>query len=719
MEKILEPSKNCRQLATAHRAAFIIDGEAYYRALYESFRQAERSIFIIGWDLHSDLQLIRDDTDSDYPSSLGRLLDRLAAEKEALHVYLLGWDFAMIYALEREFFPRYKLKWRTHKRIHFCLDGHHPVGASQHQKIVVVDDAVAFAGGFDLSKWRWDTPAHRPDDDRRVDPDGKPYPPFHDIQMAVDGPAARALGRLARARWERATEKNPIDGDDLGKGVPWPASVDPDVEQVKVAVARTMPAYGDQQAVREVEQLYLDSIAAARRTIYIENQYLSSHRIGEALKQRLEEVDGPEVVIVLPQKTGGWLEQHTMDVLRGRILRRLRQSDRHDRLRTYYPRITQDPDCTLMVHAKVMVIDEDFVRVGSSNLSNRSMGLDSECDLAVAAGTNESVRSAILRFRNRLIAEHSGCDIDEVADAVEKTGSLIEAIESIPKGERTLVALSGDVPPEVDQWVPESELLDPEKPVEPDELFDYFIRPKQQPFAYRHLMKVIFLIAGVLALAAIWRWTPAGEWVDIASARSAGEWIRRQPLTPLLVIAAYIFGGMIAFPVTLMIMATVMVFGPWWGLAYALAGSELSALVVFGSGRLLGRDAVRRFAGSLLNRLSQKLSDSGLTAIITFRIVPVAPFSVINLIAGVSEIRVKDFAIGTFVGMLPGVAAIALLADRISDSLRHPDMARFAALGIAVLLVGGGLVGLRRWVKRKRGDRPSRKSVSDDVQEPG
>jgi uncharacterized membrane protein YdjX (TVP38/TMEM64 family) len=176
---------------------------------------------------------------------------------------------------------------------------------------------------------------------------------------------------------------------------------------------------------------------------------------------------------------------------------------------------------------------------------------------------------------------------------------------------------------------------------------------------------------------------------------------------------------MIAFPVTLMVMATVMVFGPWWGLTYALTGSELSALVVFGSGRLLGRDAVRRFAGSLLNRLSQKLSDSGLTAIITFRIVPVAPFSVINLIAGVSEIRLKDFAIGTFVGMLPGVAAIALLADRVSDSLRHPDLARFTALGIAVLLVAGGLVGLRRWVKRKRADRSSRKSTSDDVQEPG
>jgi phosphatidylserine/phosphatidylglycerophosphate/cardiolipin synthase-like enzyme len=366
--------------------------------------------------------------------------------------------------------------------------------------------------------------------------------------MAVDGPAARVLGRLARTRWIRATGEQLSDQEDVENNFPWPASIEPDVEQVEVTVARTLPAHGDQQAVREVERLYLDSRSDARHTIYIENQYLSSHRIGEALKARLEASDGPEVVIVLPQKTGGWLEQHTMDVLRGRILRKLRESDRHDRLRTYYPRVTENPDCTLMVHAKVMVIDDDFVRVGSSNLSNRSMGLDSECDLAVSAGENEAMRSAIVRLRNRLIAEHSGCDVGDVSNAIEKTGSLIEAIESLSKGERRLVPLSGDVPPEVDQWVPESELLDPEKPVEPDELFDFFIGLEQQPFAYRHMMKVIVLIAGVLALTAIWRFTPAGEWVDIESARSAGEWIRRQPLTPLLVISAFIFGGMIAFP---------------------------------------------------------------------------------------------------------------------------------------------------------------------------
>ena len=109
--------------------------------------------------------------------------------------------------------PLYALNWKTHSRVRFYMDDKHPVGASQHQKIVVVDDAVAFSGGLDLSKWRWDTPEHRIDDQRSVDPDGKPYPPFHDVQMVVDGAAAAALGQLARERWQRATGE--------GRGVRW------------------------------------------------------------------------------------------------------------------------------------------------------------------------------------------------------------------------------------------------------------------------------------------------------------------------------------------------------------------------------------------------------------------------------------------------------------------------------------------------------------------
>jgi len=373
--------------------------------------------------------------------------------------------------------------------------------------------------------------------------------------------------------------------------------------------------------VSEVRRLYLDSIAAARRFIYIENQYLSAHCVGEALAERLGDEDGPQVVIVMPEKTGGWLEQHTMDVLRARLVDRLRAADRHDRLRIYYPRLSRDPHTALMVHAKVMVIDDTFLRVGSSNLSNRSMGLDSECDLAIAADArDQDLQKRIAGIRSRLMAEHLDCTTDDVAAALADHGSLIAAIESLRDGERTLEPLEVAVPPEVDRWVPESQLLDPEKPVSPDKLLDLFVSPQQQPAALRHAWKILALVAFVVGLAILWRWTPLGESIDLDAARSLATWIQQQTAAPLLVAAVYVLGGLVALPVTLMIIATVLVFGAWPGLLYALAGAWLSAMAVFGVGRWMGREAVRRFAGSLLNRLSRKLSEAGLWTVITFRI---------------------------------------------------------------------------------------------------
>jgi uncharacterized membrane protein YdjX (TVP38/TMEM64 family) len=250
-------------------------------------------------------------------------------------------------------------------------------------------------------------------------------------------------------------------------------------------------------------------------------------------------------------------------------------------------------------------------------------------------------------------------------------------------------------------------MLDPEKPVPPEKLIDLFVSRRDQPAVFRHAAKIITLVAVVVGLAALWRWTPLADMVDLDSARALAGWIQQQPLAPLLVAATYVVGGVVALPVTLMIIATVLVFGAWLGLLYALAGSLLSALAVFGIGRWIGRETVRRFAGSLINRLSRKLSEAGLWAVITFRIVPVAPFSVINLIAGVSEIRWRDFALGTLVGMLPGVIAVVLLADRIAASLRNPDLEEMSLLLGAIALVGLGLAGLRRWIQRKRSTTPS------------
>ena len=148
----------------------------------------------------------------------------------------------MIFTLERELLPSYRFAWNAHPRLSFALDDAHPSAGSHHQKIVVVDDTLAFAGGLDLTIRRWDTPAHDARDPARVDPDGAPYPPMHDVQMMVDGDAAAALGELARERWHapparRCRAQRARRGAD-----PWPPAVAPDVRDAPIGIARTMPA---------------------------------------------------------------------------------------------------------------------------------------------------------------------------------------------------------------------------------------------------------------------------------------------------------------------------------------------------------------------------------------------------------------------------------------------------------------------------------------------
>ena len=172
-----------------------------------------------------------------------------------------------------------------------------PLAGCHHQKVLVIDDKIAFCGGGDFGVDRWDTPAHPDRDARRIDPTYATHPPRHEVAMMVDGEAARALGDLARERWRRASGEaapapEPSDGD------PWPAGVQPRHRRYAVAIARTEPAWRGRPAVQEWKRLTLAAIAAARRTIYLENQYFTSPTIAEALARRLAEPEGPEIVLV-------------------------------------------------------------------------------------------------------------------------------------------------------------------------------------------------------------------------------------------------------------------------------------------------------------------------------------------------------------------------------------------------------------------------------------
>lgn len=701
-QTILSEGRNYWRAAQAERGALLVDGEAYFSAVQSAFEQARESIFILGWDIDSRVRLRRD-AGSGEP--LGSLLNRLVSLHRQLHVHVLIWDFSMIYTLEREWFSAYRLGWKTRRRLQFRTDSVHPVAASHHQKIVVVDDSVAFVGGFDLTRSRWDTRSHEVHDPRRVDSEGRVYPPFHDVQMIVDGPAAQALGELARERWRRAVGAEPMPASHPPTShAVWPESVEPSFRDTDVALARTLPSHDGYEAVREVETLYLDSIAAAQRWIYAENQYLTSDVLGKAFAERLGEEHGPEIVLVLPRETSGWLERNTMDVLRSRFLQRIRAADRHGRLRVYYPGLEGGQSVNL--HGKVMIVDDRLLRVGSSNLSNRSMGLDTECDAAIEARMNSDQCRVIARTRNDLLAEHLGVGIEAVEQAISEHGSLIGAIESLRGEGRSLQPLDGAVPEEIDRQIPDSAVVDPEQPLNAEKLKVRFLPLEQRRTASYRGLRLAVLVIALVVLAGIWRWTSLGTQVGYSELQIWLEQIKNQPLTPLVLLGIYLLASLLVFPITVVVGVTIVIFGPLLGFVYALLGSLAGAVITFGVGHYLGRDLMMRFHSQRLSRLGSWLAERGILTVMAMRMLPVAPFTVLNIVAGASGIRFRDFVLGSVLGMLPGLAAVSLFVDRLVVALRDPGWKTYSiAVAVGVALAGGlWLIG--RWLGHRVSNQP-------------
>lgn len=705
-ESLFEPGRNCWHKAHASRATVLIDGENYFPAVRQAILNARQQVLILAWDIDSRMRLVREPgKDDDVPAELGHVLCHALQQNPQLHIYILNWDWAMLYTLEREWLPNYKPLWLNQHRLHFELDGACPTGASQHQKVVVVDDRIAFSGGFDLGKHRWDSSQHAADDKRRRDPDKKPYPPFHDVQMLVEGDAAQKLSQLARERWQRANGWSlPTIQSDTRTPSPWPAEIDADFTDVEVAIALTQPALNQIPQQREVEQLYLDSIAAAGTLIYMENQYFTSWVIAQALAARLQEENGPDVIMVLPKKTGGWMEQHTMDVLRYRVMNVLTEADIYGRLRVCYPHRDALGKHWISVHSKTTIIDDRLLRVSSSNLSNRSMGFDSECDLAIEA-KDEKQSQTIRGLRHRLLSEHLGIEQSALKTLIEQHGGLRQLIDARVDEAHTLRPLDYHVDEWADELLPESRVVDPEKPLEPEDMARLLLPINERKSFKRQWLTGLGVIVLLLLLTAVWRFTPLAEYVNEESLQTIAQSIEAYPLAPVMIIGAFALSSLLALPVTLLIMATAVTFGPWLGSFYALSGSLVGAWLGFWIGHLLGRRSIQKLAGSSVARLSKRLASRGILAVITVRIVPVAPFTVINLVAGASHIRLRDFSWGTLLGMLPGIAAMTIFADSLVAVIKNPQPGKIGVFVLVLTVIVVLTTLLQRYFRRT--ERPS------------
>jgi phosphatidylserine/phosphatidylglycerophosphate/cardiolipin synthase-like enzyme/uncharacterized membrane protein YdjX (TVP38/TMEM64 family) len=727
MSPLFQPGRTVWRVERARRAVVLIDGAAFFAAVREAFLQARRTIFIVGWDIDSRTELVGEQPPTDgFPTSFAAFLTELAAQRPELQIHLLLWDYSLVYAHEREPLPRLALNWQMPPQVTLCLDSTVPFGSSQHQKLVVVDDALAFSGGLDLTIRRWDTSRHEPDNPRRVDPAGEPYRPFHDVQMMVDGEAARALALLARARWCHANGGKP---EVWPEGQPWPESVEPDFTDVEVAITRTQPRYHREEEVREAEALFIESIGRAERTIYIENQFMTSGVVASALARRLREQPELEVVMVAPRSHDSFVERRTMRNGRIRFWRTVKAAG-GARVRLLYPSIEENGQSTYtMIHSKIMVVDDSFLRVGSANLNNRSMGADTECDLAIEAATDRE-RTTITRLRNRLLGEHCGVSAEDVAAAVAEQGSLVRVADQLCRNGHCLSPIDDGQPDRTILARLAERVADPARPLRLGRLAGRFLprllfhgsrtigrrlakredrraarerevkaarepshndeNSAQEGILGRAGVLVVAALALIVLLTLAWQFTGLKELAQPDRIRELLEGAEGEPWALGLVVGLFLLGGAVAFPVTILILATAAVFGPWWGMLYASAGVAASAGLMFAVGARFGQEVPKRLLGKRWDRLRDRLQRRGLLAMVALRVVPVAPFSLVNLAAGAGSIRFVDFGLGTLIGMGPGIAAIALMGDRIAKVLANPSAGQIGVLALCV----AGWIGL-------------------------
>ncbi len=275
-------------------------------------------------------------------------------------------------------------------------------GGSHHQKLVVVryqghpDDDVAFVGGIDLCHGRNDDARHQGDPQAvAVDDRYGPRPAWHDLQMEIRGPVIGDLAETFRERWE---DPVPLDRGPwrrrLAKAAEQPAYPtalpvaieDPrEIGPHAVQVLRTYPSKRPSSPFapngeRSIARAYMKAFRRARRLIYVEDQYLWSFDAARALGEALRRQPGLRLVVVVPKfpDDDGWITGPPNRVGQLRVIKYL-QRIAGSRVAVYNLEVGRWP---VYVHAKVCIIDDVWMTVGSDNFNRRSWTHDSEISCA-------------------------------------------------------------------------------------------------------------------------------------------------------------------------------------------------------------------------------------------------------------------------------------------------------------------------------------------------
>ena len=213
------------------------------------------------------------------------------------------------------------------------------------------------------------------------------------------------------------------------------------------------------------------------------------------------------------------------------------------------------------------------------------------------------------------------------------------------------------------------------------------------------LAGLVVVLIILLGLAVAWTWSPLRNWLDVSKIATSLE-LAGQSFGPVVATAGFAIALTVAIPLSFLTVVTLVAFGPAVGFAITMVGAAIGAVATFGAGKMLGHAVLKSLAGSKVNLVSERLANRGILAVIALRMVPIAPFAIVNMVAGASHLRLRDMVIGTIVGMTPGTLVMMFFIDQLMDAIKRPSSTTAVLAVAVVLLIVLGVWLFQKWLKR-------------------
>ena len=375
-----------------------------------------------------------------------------------------------------------------------------------------------------------------------------------------------------------------------------------------------------------------------------------------------------------------------MGAFRDAAFRHLTDADTFGRLRLVYPIASRRNDVATFVHSKVMIVDDELVRIGSANFARRSMGMDTECDLAVEARGDPRVRAGIRRIRDRLLAEHLGLAADGVASAITRAGSLCSLIDAHQGDDRTLAPIE----PVTDHVDAPSETLrdtvDPGEPLGFGPTVEQLVPPVEATGTRSPLR--IWILPAIAILVALVTLSAINTRPEFQQVLETLRGTASLPAALLIGTSAFVVAGLFLIPLELLAIAAALALGALRGGLVSAVASLVLAMIGYLAGRAIGASGVAQWVSRRSYRSVRQVGTRGALGVLVLRMSSVASSGAIHLLCGAGRVPFMAYVAGTVIALVPAIAALSILGGSLREALLRPSLSNtLTTIGITLLLL--------------------------------